>query len=264
MARILIGTQSFASDILKKAFFVPAGIRPKDFLWFISVALSDSVEIDGTFYSMPTERQVMSWYQSTAADFKISLKLWRGITHEDRLKNSGDTTREFLNVVGLLQEKLGCVVIQFPGDFTSNYFDTLDTYLGTLPSEMRFAVEIRHDSWMTPRFYDMLQSRGVGLVLSDSWRIDHGGRLTANFCYIRLNANDERLSGTDDEKIRIIQDRDRGIVASRAKLMVKLQSEGIDSYCYPNDCVQGNAAATVRSLRKKTGLPLLQAPGRLL
>src|SRR5574341_1808867 len=190
MAEIHVGTQSWTSPALKATLY-PPGARPSDYLKILSQTLSDTVEADGTFYTMPTKDTVSRWYAATPSDFVFAAKMNKIVTHEKRLINADSETVEFLTNIRFLRQKLGVVVLQFPQDYHSGYFVPLEKYLSKLPADIRFAVEIRHNSWMTPRFTDMLKERRVALVLSDSWSVNHADQLTTDFCYIRLNGDNQ-------------------------------------------------------------------------
>ena len=128
-----------------KGSFYPEKISPKKKLPCYAERLP-TVEINYTFYRMPTEHLLHGWSEITPAAFKFALKAPRRIAHDARLRQCEDTTRAFCDAAGSLGDKLGVHLFQLPPSFKKD-LDVLDQFLATLPPGARAAFEFRHVSW---------------------------------------------------------------------------------------------------------------------
>jgi len=166
--KYLIGTSTWSQKDWVGNFY-PPNTKPSDFLLEYAKRFP-TVEIDSTFYAIPRASVVESWYEKTPPDFVFSAKIPKIITHEQLLRESSDTLRVFLNTISGLKEKLGALLIQLPPDFaaTLESVEVMKTFLHSLPtSEFRFALEVRHASWLKEKFFDRLRLTGVALTLTD-------------------------------------------------------------------------------------------------
>lgn len=167
--------------------FYPAGTKPKDYLAEYAKRLP-TVEVDSTFYAIPQARVVENWYATTPESFVFSAKFPQRITHEKRLIDCAEETALFLETIGLLREKLGALVLQFPFDFeaTVQTVEAMKAYLALLPTaEFNIAVEVRNKSWLREGFYERLHKHRVALVLADLPYMPKLAVETADFAYIR-------------------------------------------------------------------------------
>jgi uncharacterized protein YecE (DUF72 family) len=140
LARAYVGTSGFSYASWKPDFY-PAGARATDFLRLYSERLP-SVELNATFYRLPSEGQLRTWAEQTAPEFRFAVKMSRRITHFGAL----DLVPTFCEQVRTFGERLGPVLVQFPP--TRPRDDGLLSLLfGTLDPELRYAFEFRHDSW---------------------------------------------------------------------------------------------------------------------
>src|SRR5215831_18739610 len=108
MARIWLGTSGFSYKEWRPLFY-PEGLPEKQFLRHYSSRLN-SVEIDYTFYRMPSAKTIESWSTATPDDFKFSIKASQQITHRERLKAPSEAAEYFLTVVSGLDRRLGSVL----------------------------------------------------------------------------------------------------------------------------------------------------------
>jgi len=179
------GTSGFAYKTWKPGFY-PAELKNAEMLRFYAARLP-SVEINNTFYRMPTEKVVTAWRDETPPSFALTLKAPQRITHIGRLKDVGDPLTHFLRVARTLGPRLGCVLFQCP---PSLRYDAavLDRFLAALPArEMRFAMEFRHPSWRDGEAGGELAARGIAWCGVDSEEKDAPAPLpAAGFVYLRL------------------------------------------------------------------------------
>ena len=181
--RYWVGTSGYNYAEWKGSFY-PDKISSKKMLPYYAERLA-TVEINYTFYRMPTERIVQVWSDATPAGFKLTLKAPRRITHDARLRECGELTRAFCDVAGSLRDKLAVLLFQLPPSFKKD-LDVLDRFLETLPPGARAAFEFRHASWHDPDVFQHLTARRAALCVADSERLTTPVEITAPFAYFRL------------------------------------------------------------------------------
>lgn len=164
--------------------FYPPGAAQREYLPYYT-KFFNSVELDTTFHSLPRIETVQSWYDSTPADFKFTLKTPRIITHDMRLKSAQGLMTEFIDALYPLQGKLGPVLIQLPPSFTKEDFRTLNEFLEALPHSHRYAVEFRHFSWYNDQTAQLLSQYQVCWVSVDFPHLPKKITPTTDFLYIR-------------------------------------------------------------------------------
>jgi uncharacterized protein YecE (DUF72 family) len=133
----------------------------------------NAVEGNTTFYAQPPPGVVARWVEQAPSDFRFAFKLPRTITHEHRLRHAEAPLRSFLGAIEPLGERVGPIQIQLPPSFGPESTDALERFVRTLPSEQRFAVELRHhgffgDAAMRRRVDDVLDSFDIGRVVLDT------------------------------------------------------------------------------------------------
>ena len=156
-----------------------------------------AVEINYTFYRMPTPKTTQAWRDQAPEGFTYSLKAPRRITHERRLKDCEDSVQFFVEAARVLGPHLGPLLFQLPPNLKCD-LARFETFLQWLPSDLRCAFEFRHDSWLNDDVYALLEARGVALAIADFG--DHTSPLhpTAPFAYFRLR--DEGYGPADLER----------------------------------------------------------------
>ena len=191
-ARILVGTSGYNYAEWKGSFY-PDKLSSKKMLPFYAQRLP-TVEINYTFYRMPTERLLAGWSDVTPAHFRFTLKAPRRITHEARLRRSEETTAVFCGAAQSLGPKLGVLLFQLPPSFKKD-LAVLDDFLGVLPPGVRAAFEFRHASWHDAEVFERLRARRLALCIADSERMTTPVEVTADYAYFRLR--DEGYQSAD-------------------------------------------------------------------
>ncbi len=181
--RLLVGTSGYNYAEWKGNFY-PEKLPAKKMLPFYAERLS-TVEINYTFYRMPTERLLAGWSEVTPDTFRLTLKAPRRITHLARLRGCEDTVSAFCDVAQTLGPKLGVLLFQLPPSFKKD-LAVLDEFLGTLPPGVRAAFEFRHASWHDAEVFDRLRARRLALCVADSERVTTPVEVTAPYGYFRL------------------------------------------------------------------------------
>ncbi len=156
-----------------------------------------TVEINNTFYRMPTEKLVAGWSEGTPERFRLTLKAPKRITHDARLRDCADSTNRFLEVARTLGPKLGALLFQLP-PFLKKDLALLDAFLATLPPGLCATFEFRHVSWLDDEVYARLKTRNLALCVADSEKLSTPVEITADYAYFRLR--DEGYTPEDIER----------------------------------------------------------------
>ena len=186
--KIYTGTSGYSYKEWKGAFY-PEKISPKEMLHAYSERLN-TVEINNTFYHMPTEKMLSSWAEQVNNDFVFALKAPQVITHWKRLRNVGSEVEFLFRSLPTLDRKLGPVLFQFPKTFPANAA-ALKELLALLPDAALCAFEFRSPSWLDEEILDLLRKKGCSLCIADSDEDPaHVFITTATWGYLRLRGSD--------------------------------------------------------------------------
>ncbi len=255
-----IGTQGWNYDGWVGPFY-PRGTRSAEFL-DLYTRIFDSVEIDSSFYAIPPESSIQSWYKRAPAGFTYSLKLPQEITHHNRLQNSDDVLLRFCERVRGLQEKLALILIQMPPDFSPRSLPALEKFLPLLPTDLRFAIEFRDRQWLLEDVgevvLDLLTAYKTALALTDSkWHdratmLDLVARPTAEFTYLRW-LGIAKLTETSHVQISRKQE-----FAQWAAAFTVLQQNVQSIYGYFNNHFQGHSPASANHFKRLLGQSVIE------
>lgn len=163
--KIYTGTSGYGYKEWKGNFY-PEKISAGKMLEYYSTRL-ETVEINNTFYRMPTADVAASWAQQVPEGFSFAIKAPQMITHIKRLHMVGEETRYFLGSISILGEKLGCVLFQFPPGFHKD-LELLENFLAHIPPKIPCAFDFRNASWFSPETFDMLGKRKFCLGMEDT------------------------------------------------------------------------------------------------
>jgi uncharacterized protein YecE (DUF72 family) len=155
----------------------------------------DTVELNNSFYRLPSEKAFTKWQESTPGNFVFAVKVSRFITHIKRLRNSGTAVENFLSGAAFLKEKLGPLLYQLPPSMRRND-EALKDFLSTLPSKHQHVIEFRHESWIEERVFDILRRHNVGLCVSDMPGFSCPLVATGDFAYIRFHGSEGLYSSS--------------------------------------------------------------------
>jgi len=176
-----------------KGSFYPSDMPAAKMLPYYA-ARFPTVEINYTFYRMPNEKLTSGWAEQTPSPYKLTLKAPRRITHDNRLKNTGELVGTFCQVAGTLGDKLGALLFQLPPNLKKDV-SLFDAFLETLPPRVPAAFEFRHLSWLDDEIFERLSRRNLALCVADSEKLSTPVRVTADYAYFRLR--DEGYSADD-------------------------------------------------------------------
>jgi uncharacterized protein YecE (DUF72 family) len=163
--RVYIGTSGYNYPEWRGTFY-PEGFPAKKMFAYYSERFR-TVEINYTFYRMPTVKTMEGWRAQAPEGFSYVLKAPRRITHDKRLKDCADALRMFCDAARALGPHLGPLLFQLPPHFKADG-GRLTEFLTLLPDDMRAAFEFRHSTWLTEDTYARLRDRGAALCIADS------------------------------------------------------------------------------------------------
>jgi uncharacterized protein YecE (DUF72 family) len=186
---IYAGTSGFAYPAWKPAFY-PKNVASKSFLNYYATRLN-AVEVNYTYRQLPKASTLEGWVNATPAGFLFAPKAHMKLTHILRLKNAGEFTEVFFRAIDPLRtsRRLGPVLFQLPPNLKCD-LPLLADYLTLLPTDLRFAFEFRHESWLGDSVYELLSKHGVCLCLAESDKLEVPIVFTAGFAYFRLRKGD--------------------------------------------------------------------------
>jgi uncharacterized protein YecE (DUF72 family) len=193
--RIYVGVGGWTYEPWRASFF-PVGLPHKRELEFASRKLT-SIEINGTYYRSQTPKTFAKWRDETPAGFVFSVKAPRFATNRRVLAEAGQSIEKFFNSgVMELNEKLGPINWQF---MPTKKFDSDDfgAFLELLPKHLdgrplRHAIEVRHDSFRTPKLISLARAHKVAIVIAGDSHFPQIADLTAPFVYARIMGTSER------------------------------------------------------------------------
>ena len=162
-----------------------------------------TVELNNSFYHLPSEKAFANWRESAPDDFVFAVKVSRFITHIKRLKNLGSAVETFLSRACLLQNKLGPLLYQLPPNMKRND-EVLENFLSSLPQQYGHVFEFRHESWIDDSVFHILQQYNAGLCVFDMPGFTCPLVATSHFAYIRFHGSEGLYSShySDEELSR--------------------------------------------------------------
>jgi uncharacterized protein YecE (DUF72 family) len=279
-----------------RGVFYPPRLPQRRELAYASRAVN-TIEINGSFYSLQRPEFYAAWYRDTPSGFVFAVKGSRYITHMLRLRGIDRALANFF-ASGLfnLREKLGPFLWQFPPNlgFQEERFDDFFAMLPRTTEDalalarrrdarmlgrsrlaidasrpLRHAVEIRHPSFVDPRFVDLLRRWQIALVVADTaGKWPYCEDVTANFLYVRLHGEEELYSSGYTEasldrwaaRIRAWNNGGEPDDAHRISSAPPLKRPSRDVYCYFDNDIKVHAPFDARRLAQKLGLPVSAEP----
>jgi len=243
---IYLGTQGWSYKSWVGNLY-PEGTQPNQYLVEYARQFR-AVEIDSTYYGAPRPQTVEHWRDVTPAGFRFTAKFPQTITHEKMLKGAEQETRRFLDAMALLGDKLGPLLIQFPYAFKPDQRATLAQFLEALPTNFRYAIEVRHRGWLDDAFFDLLAQHRVALALADYAYMPRLERGTTDFTYIRWLGNRKDIPDDQYDRVRINRDQE---LDRWSAVIAKLVEQGVTIWGFANNHYQGHSPATVRGLMER-------------
>ena len=239
--------------------FYPRGTRSNEML-ALYAEIYDTIEVDSTFYAVPSLGSVEGWYKKTPEKFTFSLKMPQSITHEFALDSrSFPILDEFCERILELKEKLAVVLIQLAPQFDGSKTNAVNLrqFLERLPEEIKFAVEFRNRDWIIDWTFEELNKNNVALCLTEgSWipremMFEAAKKVKTDFAYVRFMGERDLLKF---DKVYRREDANLQIWADEIKTL-----EAKETYVYFSNFYEGHAPASVDKLKKILGQKTVDA-----
>jgi uncharacterized protein YecE (DUF72 family) len=238
MARVRIGTSGYQYRHWRGVLY-PEGLAQR--LWLERYAqVFDTVELNATFYRLPSPEAVDRWRDAAPPGFTFAVKGSRYLTHMKRLLDAGRGLRRFYRPVARLRGKLGPVLWQLPPNLKPDH-PRLDRFLAHLPPGPH-AVEFRDPAWYTEETCEVLDRHGAAFCEHDEVK-RAPPRLTGGFRYVRFHGTTGRYSGRYGAAALRPYAADYAAAAAR----------GVDVFVYFNNDVRGNAVRDALDLLALAG-----------
>jgi uncharacterized protein YecE (DUF72 family) len=191
---ILVGTSGYNYPEWKGSFY-PADLPTTKMLPFYAGKFP-TVEINYTFYRMPTPKLIAGWRAQVPPEFRFTLKAPKRITHDRRLRpgDVAESVQGFITAAAELGPQLAALLFQLPPNFKKDV-PLLKEFLSLLPPKTTAAFEFRNASWLEEEVFDALRARNIALCIADSEARETPLVATADYAYLRLR--DEGYGDTE-------------------------------------------------------------------
>jgi uncharacterized protein YecE (DUF72 family) len=184
-----------------KGHFYPKDLENRYWLSYYS-QIFDFVEIDSTFYRIPSLFMVNNWNKRTPDNFKFAVKFPKVITHDKRLKDVDKDIERFYDAMEPLYDKILVFLLQLPPSLQiAEGLDLIKSLEYLLDHSFRYAIEVRHHSWFNELFYNYLKEKNYCLVWSQQDKLITPPVVTTDFLYLRL-IGDRSIDERDFGKIQ--------------------------------------------------------------
>ena len=213
--------------------------------WFESyVARFDTVELNATFYRLPTASAVEHWAEQAPPGFVYSAKLGQFGSHRMKLRDARTWLPNHLDRVCRLGAALGPTLVQLPPRWRRDV-GRLDEFLGVAPSTLRWAVEVRDPSWLHDDVFAVLERHGAALCVHDLIA-DHPWIRTTDWTYVRFH-------GPDATNVKYVGRYGGRRLWRSAERIAAWADDGVDAYVYFNNDFGGAAVEDAMWFRTRVG-----------
>jgi uncharacterized protein YecE (DUF72 family) len=242
MAIAYIGTSGWNYKHWWNGEFYDRDLKPPQWLAFFAQHF-DTVEINNSFYRLPSEAAFQNWRTQVPPQFTFAVKASRYLTHIKRLKDPDEPLDLFFSRAKHLKDRLGPILFQLPPRFKVD-LERLEVFLRALKTnrigkKVRAALEVRDATWLVPAVFALLRKYRVALCFAD-WRDMHVTEpVTADFVYVR------RHYGTAGGGNYGKADLDRDVKQIRGWL-----KDDLDVYVYFNNDMGGHAIRNAQYVRR--------------
>lgn len=239
-ARVHIGTSGWHYKHWRGPFYPETLQASRMLSWYAE--RFDTVELNNTFYHLPSQKALERWRSSTPDNFCFAVKGSRYITHMKKLKDPEQALDRFFEMADLLGSKLGPILFQLP-PFWQPDLERFSHFLSALPPRHRYAFELRNAAWETPEVADLLRRHRAGYCIFHLAGAQSRMEITADFTYIRLHGPGGKYQGSyTDEQLW-----------SWAHRIRQWRTELKDIYVYFDNDDSGYAARNALRLKEMTG-----------
>lgn len=239
--KLYIGTSGFSySDWLGN--FYPQFCPKLDFLQFYSSKFN-IVEIDSTYYGVPDKVTIKKWCKVTPDDFLFTAKFPKAVTHEGNIDLRISTACQFVENMRLLNDKLAVLLLQFPYSYKPDKLDNLLQILSVLPSDIRFAVELRNKCWLeVSPLFDRLKEQNIAFCLIDHPWMPRLDIQTADFSYFRFLGDRKKI----EKDFSYVRNSRESELVYWQKVIVSSLEKQHDCFVFFNNHYSGHSPTTAK------------------
>lgn len=235
--KIHIGTSGWHYKHWKGTFY-PPDIKPSQqfeaYMRFFS-----TVELNNSFYMLPTAKTFENWRNATPEDFVFAVKASRYFTHMKKLIADRSSISKFFTNASQLEKKLGVVLFQLPPGWKVNA-ERLQHFISALPKGYRFTFEFREHSWYNDEVYSILRKNNCAFCIYELQYHLSPLEVTADFVYVRLHGPGNKYRGSySEETLKEWATRSR-----------EWQQKGKDVFIYFDNDQEGYAAFNAVRLKE--------------
>ena len=238
--RVYIGTSGWIYKDWAKNFYPKDWPARRNLEYYVSQF--PTVEINASFYRLPTEKAFQDWTRNATPQFLFALKGSRAVTHYKRLLPGAKSFHILLERSKILGTHLGPILWQLPGSFRKD-LSRLEQFLAILPRENLHAMEFRHASWMDDKTLALLSEYQVANVSLSSQSMPMCTELTAPFAYVRFHGLENGAA----------HDYTREELEPWANFLQRIAREGSKAFVYFNNDVNTRAPLNALTLMQEVG-----------
>jgi uncharacterized protein YecE (DUF72 family) len=188
-----------------KGFFYPKDLPSSKYLAYYSEHFN-TLEVNYTFYRLPSDKTIEGWYQKVRKGFKFCLKVNKYITHTKRLKQAGEDIKIFYGLGNILKDKMGAFLFQFPRSFSFND-ERLERLLSNLNPIYENVIEFRHPSWWASNVFEALRSCNITFCTVSGWDVPEDLIVLNERAYIRFHGDTHYSSSYSQKDLRSWEDK---------------------------------------------------------
>ncbi len=254
--------------------FYPEGMAADEYLsWY--AGRFPIVEVDSTFYRIPSKGMVRGWRDKTPDGFRFALKVPQVITHQKQLRDCQAEVDAFVASLEPLGDKLTAALLQL-GYFNRGAFASIDAFLEVLDKfldhwptrEVPLAVEVRNPRWVVPKLTEVLRDHNAALTLTDqTWMprpaevVERLDPVTGPLGFVRLLGDREAIEKITTTWDQVVVDRSADLVATAG--VIRGMAERVPVAVFANNHFAGHSPSTARELRRLLHLPEPTPPPRV-
>jgi uncharacterized protein YecE (DUF72 family) len=230
---IRIGCSGWSYPHWRKRFY-PEKMPAREHFAFYTQHFN-TVELNNSFYRQPSRERFVAWAEQAPPGFLFAVKGSRYVTHIKRLTVEPKSIDLVVDAALGLGDKLGPILFQLQANFHLD-LERLERFVGMLPTDVRFTLEFRHDSWLVPAVFNLLRAHRIALCIPDHPKMPKSFEITSDFTYIRMHLPPHGL-GYGERALQPWADRVR-----------EWRSQKIGVFVYFNNDMEGYAIKDAKTL----------------
>jgi uncharacterized protein YecE (DUF72 family) len=243
--QIRVGTSGWVYKHWTASFY-PREVKKSDEFLFYAQQFP-TVEINATFYRLPTANTVKGWRNKAPGDFLFAVKGSRFITHMKKLRGVDDGLKRYFKTIAPLKEHLGPILWQLPPNLYKD-LPRLEDFVKKLPKKFQHAIEFRHPSWFCEETFSILRKNQIANAWLSSAAMPMDFSVTGKFIYLRFHGLKDGAA----------HDYTEAELKPWAKQLIAAAKRGIDAYVYFNNDWNTRAPLNAKMLMKMVGSAALK------